>query len=46
MIASLAIRCLANLANLTADATKKGARAHGQRPYVPRAQQAAGNGIF
>jgi hypothetical protein len=46
MVASLAIRCLANLAKSTADATKNGARAHGQRLNVPRLQQAAADGIF
>jgi len=40
MVASLAIRCLANLANLIVDATKKGAPGRGQWADVPRAQQA------
>jgi NAD(P)-dependent dehydrogenase (short-subunit alcohol dehydrogenase family) len=41
MVASLAIRCLANLANLAFGATKNAAGAHGRIGNVPRAQQAA-----
>src|SRR5262245_36931863 len=46
MVASLAIRCLVNLLNLTEDATKNAARCPRQRPNVPPAQQPVGNGIF
>src|SRR5262245_60512209 len=39
MVASLAIRCLVNLANLPFGATKFAARAHGRKKDVPGAQQ-------
>jgi hypothetical protein len=41
MVASLAIRCLANLATLAFGATENAAGAHGRNGDVPRAQQAA-----